>query len=92
MKYRDDSAHGSLPGSEYPTIRREIPRGAAEPLREQRPSDLLTAEELAAFAQDIEHLINEMKYRTIAEEVLSEIERRETAKRRIPPPRPRMTD
>lgn len=78
MKYRDDSAQGSLPGSGYPTIRREIPHSVAEPLHEQQPGDLLTAEELAAFAQDIEHLINDMKYRTIAEKVLSEIELQET--------------
>lgn len=92
MPHRNDSANGPVPGRKFPSIQREIPPGTVEPDREKRLNGILTADELAAFAQDIEQLIVDIQYHTITEEVLSEIERQETARRRIPPPRLRIAD
>ncbi len=59
---------------------------------ENQPRDVLTLEELEACARDIQHLVEESKYRTIADRMLLDLEREESARKRIPPGRMRIVE
>jgi hypothetical protein len=79
----------------FQTIRVSIPAPTEVGLRDFapiEPRDVLTVEELEAFAAEIEDLVEAAQFRAISDRLTIDLERDQTSRRRVPPTRFRGLD
>lgn len=80
VKPQFEPIHRSIPAPPGCT-EMAIAQASADP----RPRDVLSIEELEAFAAEVKEMADDVRYQGIADRLLIDLERREAASRRIPP-------